>query len=148
VHLAETLTFRYGPGAEEKEIDLKVDVPKGIPEVLGDEKLIERAIGNIVQNAIYYTPRGGRVEFSLRLNLKFVEVVVKDTGIGIPEESLPHVFERFYRVDKDRSKRTGGSGLGLAITKRIVEAHQSELELTSVVGQGTKLLFHLAVADA
>jgi len=92
---------------------------------------------NLVDNAIKYTPEGGRVTLSWRREDGWVRVDVSDTGVGIPPEDLPHIFERFYRVDKARSRERGGTGLGLSIAQWIAHAHGGRIEVESQVGQGT-----------
>ncbi len=105
-------------------------------EFWGDEPLIRRVLMNLCDNALKYT-RSGNLELRLHRSERAVEVLVSDTGIGIPAEDLPNIFDRFYRVDKSRASATGGSGLGLAICKWIVEAHGGEIAITSEVGVGT-----------
>ena len=90
---------------------------------------------NLVDNAIRYTEQGGKVIVLVEENA----IVVKDTGIGIPEDSQSRIFERFYRVDKSRSKETGGTGLGLSIVKHIAEVHHATIRLKSTVGFGTEI---------
>ena len=121
-------------GATKKNIQLSLD---GAPdaEILGNSKLIYEMIFNLVDNAIRYTEPGGKVVVLVEPKA----IVVKDTGIGIPEESQSRVFERFYRVDKSRSKETGGTGLGLAIVKHIAEVHHAKIHLNSTVGFGTEI---------
>ena len=121
-------------GANKKNIQLSLD---GAPdaEILGNSKLIYEMIFNLVDNAIRYTEPGGKVVVLVEPKA----IVVKDTGIGIPEESQSRVFERFYRVDKSRSKETGGTGLGLAIVKHIAEVHHAKIHLNSTVGFGTEI---------
>ena len=121
-------------GANKKNIQLSLD---GAPdaEILGNSKLIYEMIFNLVDNAIRYTEPGGKVVVLVEPKA----IVVKDTGIGIPEESQSRVFERFYRVDKSRSKETGGTGLGLAIVKHIAEVHHARIHLNSTVGFGTEI---------
>ena len=121
-------------GATKKNIQLSLD---GAPdaEILGNSKLIYEMIFNLVDNAIRYTEPGGKVVVLVEPKA----IVVKDTGIGIPEESQSRVFERFYRVDKSRSKETGGTGLGLAIVKHIAEVHHARIHLNSTVGFGTEI---------
>jgi two-component system phosphate regulon sensor histidine kinase PhoR len=90
---------------------------------------------NLIENAVKYNREGGKVEVIVTKST----VTISDTGIGIPEESLPFIFDRFYRVDKSRSKKTGGTGLGLAIVKHIAELHNAEISVESVVGAGTEI---------
>lgn len=104
----------------------------------GDEDLLRRMLLNLLDNAIKYTPSGGSVSVALACEPANVEIMVSDTGIGIPAEQAPHVFERFYRVDKARSRADGGSGLGLAIAKWVAEAHKGSIDLKSSPGHGSK----------
>ncbi|HOC07187.1 MAG TPA: ATP-binding protein, partial [Bacillota bacterium] len=100
---------------------------------------------NIIQNAISYTAEG-KVTVALSSRNKYVEVVVRDTGIGIPAESLSRVFERFYRVDRARSREAGGTGLGLSIAKQIAEQHGGTVTIFSQEGVGTEVTIPLPVA--
>ncbi|WP_067932611.1 sensor histidine kinase [Alicyclobacillus kakegawensis] len=112
--------------------------------VWADADRILQVLLNLLTNAIHYTPAGGRVKVHCEVSLDHVRVHVQDTGIGIPEDQQQRVFERFYRVDKDRSRATGGTGLGLAIVKHIVGLHGGDLGLTSTPGQGSDFWFTLA----
>jgi two-component system phosphate regulon sensor histidine kinase PhoR len=98
---------------------------------------------NLVVNAVKYNVPGGKVELGYRERADRVEIFVSDTGRGIPAEHLPRIFERFYRVDKERSRAVGGTGLGLAIVKHIVEAHDSQVQVQSEVGKGSVFSFSL-----
>jgi Signal transduction histidine kinase len=120
--------------ANKKNIQLTLD---GEPtaEISGNSKLLFEMIFNLVDNAIRYTEAGGKVALLVETNA----ITVKDTGIGIPEECQSRIFERFYRVDKSRSKETGGTGLGLAIVKHIAEVHHATIDLKSTVGFGTEI---------
>lgn len=104
----------------------------------GDRERIEQVIANIIGNAIKYTPDGGKIWVSLAKNgKKSYDITVKDTGVGIPEEDIERLFERFYRVDKSRSAQAGGTGLGLSIAKEIIDAHNGEIKVASKEGEGT-----------
>ncbi len=103
----------------------------------GDKQRLTQLLNNLIDNALKYTPPGGKVKISLDREYEWAKIIVEDTGIGIPPEDLPHIFERFYRVDKARSRKMGGSGLGLSIVKWIVEAHKGRIEVKSKPGQGT-----------
>lgn len=103
----------------------------------GDSGLLKRLFSNLMLNAIQYTPSGGEITFSLHKQTTQAVFTVTDTGIGIPEECLPHIFDRFYRVEQSRSHETGGSGLGLAIVQKIAELHQGHISVHSTVGKGT-----------
>jgi two-component system sensor histidine kinase VicK len=116
-----------------------------LPEVMCDSLRIEQVLINIVSNAIKYTPGGGDIDISARADDDFVYVRVKDTGIGIPESDLERVFDRFYRVDKARSREEGGSGLGLSIAKEIIERHGGTIEIESRYGEGTTVTVSLPV---
>jgi len=103
----------------------------------GDEALLRRLLINLLDNAIRYTPPGGKVSASLEADPAAARIRISDTGVGIPPEAAPHVFERFYRADKARSRQDGGFGLGLSIVKWIAESHNGSVELTSNPGPGT-----------
>lgn len=141
--LIEQLGGRFRLGAAKKEISFDIACEKDLPLLYADRILIERALSNIIENAIYYTPSGGSVALKFSRASRRIEVDVQDTGIGIPPEDLPHVFDRFYRVDKDRSQRSGGTGLGLSIARAIIEAHGSAVRLESHIGKGTRVSFQL-----
>jgi len=105
--------------------------------VTGDRAKLKRLFLNLMDNAIRYTPSGGNISVSLAYEGQMAVVMIRDTGIGIPPEHLPHIFERFYRVDKARSRADGGSGLGLAICQHIAEAHRGKIEVESQLGEGS-----------
>ena len=105
--------------------------------VQGDKVRLGRVLLNLVDNAIKYTPKGGRVILSLAKKGDDAHISIKDTGIGISKEDQEKIFERFYRVDKSRSREVGGTGLGLAICKRIVEAHGGRISVESEIGKGS-----------
>ena len=113
----------------------------------GDEDLLRRLIMNLLDNAIKYTPAGGAVSLKLASEPSTVRIIVTDTGIGIPAEAATHIFERFYRVQKARSRSDGGSGLGLAIVKWIAEAHKGSIDLVSIPGKGSKFTVSLPRQD-
>ena len=125
------------PAARKKKQELLTELPSSLPNVLGDPDYIERAISNLVDNAIKYTPEGGSIRVTAARNGTGVRMEVMDTGIGIPEADLPRIFERFYRVDKSRSRDMGGTGLGLAIVKHVVQAHGGTVDVASRPGQGS-----------
>ena len=119
---------------------------ENIPDVMGDKERIEQVVMNIVSNAIKYTADGGRIEMFAGTLGKDVFVRVKDNGIGIPEKDLPRLFERFYRVDKARSRESGGTGLGLSIAREILQQHHGDIRINSVYGEGTDVLITLPAA--
>ncbi len=112
-------------------------------EIKGDRAKLRQLFLNLMDNAIKYTPPGGTVSISMEPGKDSVVVTVRDTGIGIPAEHLPHIFERFYRVDKARSRAEGGAGLGLAIAKHIAQAHGGTISVESEVGKGSAFYVHL-----
>ncbi|MBR5127909.1 MAG: two-component sensor histidine kinase [Roseburia sp.] len=123
--------------AEKNDVTIKV---KGSPVKLqGNKMLIEELLYNLCSNAVRYNKRGGSVTIITGMENEHAVLIVKDTGIGIPKEAQERVFERFYRVDKSRSKSTGGTGLGLAIVKHIVAQHEAQIFLTSEEGVGTEI---------
>ncbi len=124
---------------KEKKHQLLVNIEEDLPNVVIDKDGIEQVILNIISNAIKYTNNEGQIQVSSRLSDGFVSIIVSDNGIGIPEEDKNRIFERFYRVEKGRSRDLGGTGLGLSIAKEIIEAHGGEILLESHFGEGTKV---------
>ena len=119
-----------------------------MPQVMGDEDRIEQVVHNLIDNAVRYSPQGGRILVSARyLGDDEVIVEVADNGPGIPEEELHRIWERFYRVDKARSREQGGTGLGLAIVHEIIMKHGGQVEVESEEGEGTVFSFTLPVRD-
>ncbi len=114
---------RLKPQFEEKGVDLRLDLPATVPAILADEDRLSQVLVNLMGNALQYTPSGGTVTIRLAVHGAELHLTVEDTGIGIPPEHLPHLFTRFYRVDKSRSRAGGGSGIGLTIARHLVEAH-------------------------
>jgi two-component system phosphate regulon sensor histidine kinase PhoR len=125
------------PAAEKRRQTLDLSLNGGLPGVAGDPDYLERAVSNLVDNAIKYTPEGGGIRVSATSSGDQVVIEVTDTGIGIPPEDVPRVFERFYRVDKSRSREMGGTGLGLSIVKHVAQVHGGTVDVESTVGKGT-----------
>ena len=124
--------------AEEKDISIFCS-QRGPVLVLGDDVRLKQVLVNLIDNAIKYTGEGGRVGIDVTATGGQGIVLVTDDGIGVPSDSLPHVFERFYRADRARSRESGGSGLGLSIVKAICTAHQGTVSISSVEGEGTEV---------
>jgi len=133
--------------ALEKGVTFKVELPQGLPRIRGDGQRLQQVLFNLVSNALRHTPTGGTVKTAVEVKEDRVVIRVQDTGSGIPAEDLPHVFERFYRVDRSRARSTGGSGLGLTIAKRIVEAHGGQIWAQSWLGAGSTFAFSLPLVD-
>ncbi len=122
--------------ADARRIDVFLDKAEEVT-VLGDELRLRQMLLNLIDNAVKYTPEGGKIWLSLEAEGEYARISVRDTGIGIPEEDLPRIFDRFYRVDKARSREMGGSGLGLSIVRWIVKAHNGRIKVTSKLGEGS-----------
>ena len=113
--------------------------PQNLTMITGDKEKLQQVLINILSNAMKYTESGGEILLEAHEEKNGVAVLVSDNGIGIPNEDIPRVFERFYCVEKARSSESGGTGLGLAIAKEIMDAHGGELEIESLLGEGTKV---------
>ncbi|MBN2462219.1 MAG: PAS domain-containing protein [Dehalococcoidia bacterium] len=147
VDIAEVITRitdRLKAQADRAQLSINLDIPHNLPPVMGDTDRIEQVLVNLVHNAIKFTPPKGGVKVSCRVKDDQVLISINDTGIGIPEDDLPHIFERFYKVDKARSG--GGTGLGLAIAKHIVQAHGGDIWVESQGGKGSTFAFSLPIA--
>lgn len=144
--LCHEVAERLRPRAEQAGLSLRVEIPPDLPPVRGDRDRLAQVLINLVDNAIKYTPSGGEIRVMARPEGAVVRVLVQDTGIGIPRSDLPRVFERFYRVDKARSRASGGTGLGLSIVKHIVEAHGGEVGVESELGKGSTFFFTVPAA--
>lgn len=126
-----------GSRAEEKQIAIKASLQPRLPRLFGDPDLLGQVLINLVDNAIKYTPEGGTITISALVEGDEIRIDVADNGVGIPAENLPRIFERFYRVEKARTRDMGGTGLGLAIVKHIVKGHGGRVDVKSVIGKGT-----------
>lgn len=140
--LVQDTVMDFRPQADEHGVVLKAEYPQNLPLVRGDIGMIARVLTNLIENALHYT-EAGTVTVTLIGGTGSVEIRVEDTGRGIPPEDLPHIFDRFYRVEKGRSSTPGGTGLGLAIAQKIAAAHHSEIRVESQIDQGTTFYFAL-----
>jgi two-component system sensor histidine kinase BaeS len=146
--LVDSTIGRLGRQFQEKGVSLTVQIAPDLPPVKVDEDRIGQVLLNLVGNALQYTPLGGSVQITATGQPAWVQIAIADTGIGIPPEHLPHVFTRFYRVDKSRSRQGGGSGIGLTIAKHLVEAHGGSLWVESPgTGKGSTFIFTVPVVD-
>lgn len=139
--LAHRIVESLMPLAQRNDLEVRVEVPAQMPEVDADPDRLSQILTNLLSNAIKFTPAGGKVWLRGRLRANAVEISVVDTGIGIPEEALPHLFTRFYQVDPSQPLK--GTGLGLAITKGLIEAHGGHIEVESKLGEGSVFRFTL-----
>jgi two-component system phosphate regulon sensor histidine kinase PhoR len=151
-HLIQRVLEVFWDRAEKKNVTLSYSIPSDCPLIFGDSDRLQQLFINLVDNAVKYTPAGGSVTISGRHVAteahSEVEIAVADTGAGISEKDLPRLTERFYRVDKARSRELGGTGLGLAIVKHIVQAHGGELKIESVLNKGTTVRVFLPALAA
>jgi signal transduction histidine kinase len=138
-HVGELLL----PVAQRKRHDLSIDLSPDLPETLGNVDYLERAVTNLIDNAIKYTPEGGRISVVASSDNGSVLIEVTDNGIGIPAGELPRIFERFYRVDRSRSRELGGTGLGLSIVKHVAQTHGGSIEVDSAPGGGSTFRLRL-----
>ncbi len=142
--LVSDLEEELAPLAMANSIDLRLEILVKQPiYVMGDSDRLYRAIANLIHNAIKYTPAGGAVTIRLESSERHAIVTIQDNGIGISRDDLPHIFERFYRVQADRSRNTGGTGLGLAIVQAIVQAHHGSIRVNSQLDLGSKFVVSL-----
>ncbi len=145
--LVQDVTRKFELEAERKGLVLETEIPGNAPFVRADIGLIERVLENLIENAIKYTPDGGTIRLTLVAGVDGIATRVADTGRGIPAEDLDHIFERFYRVEKARGDSPEGAGLGLAITHRILQLHDSPIEVESAPGHGAAFTFSLPLAQ-
>jgi len=132
--------------AKAKSITLKVDIPQSLPRIRADETRFSQVMINLLDNAVKYSSEGGSATISAQVVENGLQVDISDTGIGISEADLPRIFERFYRVDKARSRELGGTGLGLSIVKHIVSAHGGQIRVKSEPGHGSTFSFIIPLA--
>lgn len=147
VHLKESVQNAVsGYRAELEKKSLQVSIEGDCAEIKADAGRIDQVVANLLSNALKYTPDGGAITFTLSNIENAVRLCVRDTGIGIAENDLPFIFERFYRADKSRSKMTGGSGIGLAIVKSIVLAHGGTVSVSSRLGEGSEFVIEFPIS--
>ena len=130
---------------EAREHTVTFTAEENIPQITADRERIEQVIVNVLSNSVKYTPEGGKIDVSVMAAEEKVSFRVKDNGIGIPEEDLDRIFERFYRVEKSRTSEMGGTGLGLAIARELIEAHGGNIQIDSRLGEGTSVTVTLPI---
>ncbi|QSO54636.1 HAMP domain-containing histidine kinase [Alicyclobacillus curvatus] len=140
--LISSVVERMRKKAEDKGIDVEIS-SSGDINLMADGVRLEQVLVNLLDNAIRYTPAQGHIGLRAQKSLQFVELAVSDTGVGIPKDDLPHIFDRMYRVEKSRSRARGGAGLGLAIVKQIVEAHGGTVAAQSEENRGTTITMRI-----
>lgn len=143
--LVQDVVQKFSLVAQDKHIELTGQYMPEAPLIAGNLPLVERLLDNLLENAIRHTPAGGRVDVSVTSDGAKLKLEVSDTGSGIPEQDIPLIFERFYRVDSARSATSGGAGLGLAITKRIVELHGGRILVRSQIGLGSSFVVEFPI---
>lgn len=137
--LTEETLHLLTPMAEQRHMELRRDIQSGVMGLVDSSK-IGQVLYNLIENAIKYTPDGGKVSVSMRTSGGQVEWRFKDNGVGISEKDQAHIFERFYRVDKARSRETGGTGLGLSIVRQMLQLHGGEVAVISEPGKGSTFI--------
>jgi signal transduction histidine kinase len=143
--LLNSLIEKFADQLLEDGPTLQLDCPPNLPSVMADPDRLEQILVNLLGNAIRYTDHGA-ITLQVTRDKNRLQIAVIDTGIGIAAEDLPFIFERFWRADRSRSRYSGGSGIGLAITRRLVELHQSQMEVESELGKGSTFRFSLAIS--
>ena len=132
--------------AKDKELSINLNLKDVLPRILADEARMLQVLINLLDNSVKYTMSGGTITVSAQPKGRYIQIDISDTGIGIPDKDMPRIFERFYRVDKARSRELGGTGLGLSIVKHIVQSHKGEVWVKSAVGKGSTFSFIIPVA--
>lgn len=143
-HLLQPAYDRFMMTCQQKEITLQLHIDENLPKVMIDRDKLDQVLDNVISNAVKYTPAAGSITIKAEKGVSdMVQVSIADTGIGIPKQDINRLFERFYRVDKARSRTLGGTGLGLSIAQEIIHFHGGEIWIESEYEQGTTVFFTL-----
>jgi two-component system phosphate regulon sensor histidine kinase PhoR len=134
------------PAAQKKRQALHLDLTEPLASIMGDADYLHRALFNLIDNAVKYTREGGEIRLSTAASDGTITIEVSDNGIGIPLEDQPRIFERFYRVDRSRSREMGGTGLGLSIVKHVIQSHGGTIDVDSVLGEGSRFIMRLPIS--
>ena len=145
--LTKKCSEKFEIEVRKKNQDMECFVTADVPPVLADKDGIEKVIINIISNSVKYTPDGGKISIYVGYVHNDAYIKIKDTGIGIPKEDIDKIFERFYRVDKARSRQMGGTGLGLSIAKEIIEQNNGNIDVKSTMGKGTEVIIRIPVKN-
>ncbi len=146
--LARTLLADFKVAADKAGLDLQVEIEPDLPFVAGDPARLRQVLDNLLDNALKFTPAGGRITVRLHQEATHLVLQVSDTGIGIPSDKLERIFDRFYQVNGSTRRRYGGVGLGLALVKEVVEAHGGQVSVTSTLGQGSSFRVRLPIGHS
>jgi len=133
--------------AQKKNIIIEKNMPDNFPSLVGDKELLKTSMINLLGNAVKYSPENSRISFSLTNQKDMIVFDVIDTGYGISENDLPHIFDKFYRADDPQIREQAGTGLGLAMTSQIIQLHGGEIEVQSELGEGTHFTIRFPVED-
>jgi two-component system phosphate regulon sensor histidine kinase PhoR len=134
------------PAAQKKRQTFRLELTDPLPPVMGDADYLHRALFNLIDNAVKYSRDGGEISLATTTSDGIVIIEVIDNGIGIPLEDQPRIFERFYRVDRSRSREMGGTGLGLSIVKHVVQSHGGTIDVDSILGEGSRFTMRLPIS--
>jgi signal transduction histidine kinase len=145
--LAETILGLFSAQAGERNVQLKLDAEANLPDVLVDPQRFQQVVGNLIDNALRYTPEGSAIDLTIRRKDNTVELTVADEGPGIPEGELEHIFDRFWRGEKSRARSTGGAGLGLSIARQLVEAQGGKITAHNRPERGFEVQISLPVHE-
>ena len=143
----QSAVIRSLAAAEQRDIRIDLDEPDSSITVFGDRRQLVSAVSNLIDNAVKYSESGAEVFVSAASDNDFVGLRVQDRGVGIPTKDLDRIFERFYRVDRARSRDTGGTGLGLAIVRHVATNHQGDVQVSSIEGEGSTFTLRVPVAS-